>query len=82
MKKQALFAVGAGAVLVGAGAVLTGCGDSSTSNGKIQIEMVQYKPEAVKAFEQMEEKFNATHDDIELTIESPNEAMTILTARS
>lgn len=81
MKKQALFAVGAGAVLVGAGAVLTGCGDSSTSNGKIQIEMVQYKPEAVKAFEQMEEKFNATHDDIELTIESPNEAMTILKTR-
>lgn len=37
--------------------------------------MVQYKPEAVKAFEKMEEKFNETHDDIELTIESPNEAM-------
>ena len=43
--------------------------------------MVQYKPEAVKAFEKMEEKFNETHDDIELTIESPNEAMTILKTR-
>src|SRR5699024_11135710 len=60
---------------------LTGCGDSSSDSGKVQIEMVQYKPEAVKAFEQMEEKFNATHDDIELTIESPNEAMTILKTR-
>ena len=29
----------------------------------------------------MEEKLNETHDDIELTIESPNEAMTILKTR-
>ena len=81
MKKQALVAVGLGAVVLGAGVALTGCGDSSSDSGKVQIEMVQYKPEAVKAFEQMEEKFNATHDDIELTIESPNEAMTILKTR-
>ena len=68
-------------MVLGAGVALTGCGDSSSDSGKVQIEMVQYKPEAVKAFEQMEEKFNATHDDIELTIESPNEAMTILKTR-
>jgi raffinose/stachyose/melibiose transport system substrate-binding protein len=43
--------------------------------------MVQYKPEAVAAFEEMEERFNATHDDIHLTIESPNEAMTVLKTR-
>ena len=43
--------------------------------------MIQYKPESVKAFEAMEERFNATHDDIELKIESPNEAMTILKTR-
>lgn len=61
--------------------VLGGCGDSAADNGKTKIEMVQYKPEAVKAFEKMEEKFNASHDDIELTIESPNEAMTILKTR-
>ncbi len=29
----------------------------------------------------MEEKFNASHDDIELVIESPNEAMTVLKTR-
>ena len=29
----------------------------------------------------MEERFNATHDDIHLTIESPNEAMTVLKTR-
>lgn len=81
MKRKAWIAVGFGAVITAAGISLTGCGSSSADNGKIQIEMVQYKPEAVKAFEQMEEKFNATHDDIELTIESPNDAMTILKTR-
>jgi raffinose/stachyose/melibiose transport system substrate-binding protein len=45
------------------------------------IELVQYKPEAVNAFEQLEEKFNAEHDDIELKIDSPNDAMTILKTR-
>ena len=81
MKKRKLSVIGIFAGLLSAGMILTGCGDSSSDNGKIKIEMVQYKPEAVKAFEKMEEKFNASHDDIELTIESPNEAMTILKTR-
>ena len=81
MKKRKLSVIGIFAGLLSAGMILTGCGDSSSDNGKIKIEMVQYKPEAVKAFEKMEEKFNASHDDIELTIESPNEAMTILKPR-
>lgn len=81
MKKRKLSVIGIFAGLLSAGMILTGCGDSSSDNGKIRIEMVQYKPEAVKAFEKMEEKFNASHDDIELTIESPNEAMTILKTR-
>lgn len=81
MKKRKLSVIGIFAGLLSAGMILTGCGDFSSDNGKIKIEMVQYKPEAVKAFEKMEEKFNASHDDIELTIESPNEAMTILKTR-
>ena len=52
-----------------------------SKSGKTVITMIQYKPESVKAFEAMEERFNATHDDIELKIESPNEAMTILKTR-
>lgn len=59
---------------------LTGCGQSA-ADGKIEVELVSYKPEAVAAFEQIEERFNATHDDIHLTIDSPNEAMTILKTR-
>jgi raffinose/stachyose/melibiose transport system substrate-binding protein len=58
----------------------TGC-ESSSSSGKIEIELVQYKPEAVDAFEKIEENFNKTHDNIHLTIQSPNEAMTILKTR-
>lgn len=60
--------------------LLSGCGDSG-HEGKIEIELVQYKPEAVDLFEQVAEKFNSTHDDIYLKIESPNDAMTILKTR-
>lgn len=61
-------------------ALLSGC-STETASGKTVIEIVQYKPEAVKAFEALEEKFNATHNDIELVIDSPNDAMTILKTR-
>lgn len=59
---------------------LTGCANSSSSD-KVEVELVSYKPEAVEAFEEIAERFNATHDDIHLTIDSPNEAMTILKTR-
>lgn len=61
--------------------LLSGCGSSKDNSGKIEINLVQYKPEAVEVFEQLEAEFNATHDDIHLTIESPNDAMTILKTR-
>ena len=61
--------------------LLTGCSSTSDSDGKTEIRMLQYKPEAVAAFEEIEKRFNATHDDIVLKIESPNEAMTILKTR-
>lgn len=64
-----------------AGALLTGCGAGTDSSGKIEIELVQYKPEAVAVFEKLEEEFNKTHDNIHLTIESPNDATTILKTR-
>ena len=57
-----------------------GCGNAS-DDGKIQIEIVQYKPEAANYFSTVEEEFNATHDDIHLKISSPNDAMTILRTR-
>lgn len=61
--------------------LLQGCDFSKTSDGKIEVELLQYKPEAVAAFEAIEERFNATHDDIHLTIQSPNEAVTVLKTR-
>ncbi|MEI3259552.1 MAG: extracellular solute-binding protein [Faecalimonas umbilicata] len=57
-----------------------GCGEEASSD-RAEVEMVCYKPEAVKAFEKIEARFNETHDDIHLTISSPNEAMTILKTR-
>lgn len=61
--------------------LLGGCGNGRNAEGKVVIELVQYKPEAVDAFEELEAKFNAEHDDIELVIDSPNDAMTILKTR-
>lgn len=57
-----------------------GCGASSDDQ-KIEIEIVQYKPEAANYFKVVEEEFNASHDDIHLTISSPNDATTILKTR-
>jgi raffinose/stachyose/melibiose transport system substrate-binding protein len=59
---------------------IQGCA-STNSDDKIQIEIVSYKPEATKVMAAIQDKFNAEHDDIELTINSPNEAMTILKTR-
>lgn len=59
---------------------LSGCAQNSASD-KVEVELVSYKPEAVETFEEIAERFNATHDDIHLTIDSPNEAMTILKTR-
>jgi raffinose/stachyose/melibiose transport system substrate-binding protein len=58
---------------------LTGCGSSNSD--VIEIEIVQYKPEAASYFSMVEEQFNATHDNIHLTINSPNDAMTVLKTR-
>lgn len=65
-KKCALFAATAMAISLLAG----GCGMSKDDDGKVRIELVQYKPEAVDVFEELEDRFNATHDDIELVIDS------------
>lgn len=61
--------------------LFSGCNFNERSDGKTEVRMLQYKPEAVDAFEEMEERFNAEHDDIVLKIESPNEAMTVLKTR-
>lgn len=60
--------------------LLQGC-TANSGDGKTQVTMLQYKPEAVKAFEEIEKRFNETHDNITLKIESPNEAMTVLKTR-
>lgn len=68
------------ALLCAAAGMFTGCGKKEDS-GKVRIEVVQSKPEAVKIFEKMAQKFNETHDDIELKISSPNDSITILKTR-
>ncbi len=81
MKKRVIATVLVAAMLVGTIISAAGCSSSDEADGKTHITMLQYKPEAVKAFEKMEEEFNATHDDVVLKIESPNDAMTVLKTR-
>jgi len=79
MSKQKAFAL----LLCAAALVsllLPGC-SGTADNGKTTVRMLQYKPEAVAAFEEIQRRFNETHSDIELVIESPNEAMTVLKTR-
>ncbi len=59
---------------------LQGCG-SKKDNSVTEIEIVQYKPEASNYFKMVEKAFNETHDDIHLTINSPNDAAAILRTR-
>lgn len=75
-KSIALFSC----VLMFAG-LMTGCGSTENTDGVTTITVVQYKPEASSYFDGLEEKFNASHSDIKLKIESPNDAMTILKTR-
>ena len=78
MKGKWLKCFGMVLCCVAAALSLQGCGASSD---KIEIEIVQYKQEAANYFKTVEDEFNATHDDIHLTISSPNDAMTILKTR-
>ena len=77
-KKKVISAVLAVSML--SAAILPGCGSEGDS-GVTEIEILQYKPEAATYFDQVEEEFNATHDDIHLTISSPNDASTIMRTR-
>lgn len=79
MLRRKVKYLGAAVCSVAAMAVAGGCGNSA--DGKTEIEIVQYKPEAANYFTAVEEEFNATHDDIHLKISSPNDAMTILKTR-
>ena len=73
-KKMAILGI-----LLGTTAFI-GCGQE-ISNNVIEVEMLSYKPESVAAFEEIQRKFNESHDNIHLTIKSPNEYMTILKTR-
>ena len=64
-----------------AAAFMGGCSASGGSDGRIHITLLQHKPEAVKAFEEIERLFNLTHTDIVLDIQSPSEAITVLKTR-
>lgn len=81
VKKKLVYGLAA-LLLTGCGLTgLMGCGNKATAEGRTEIEIVSYKKEAVDTFNKIAARFSETHDDIHLTIDSPNEAMTILKTR-
>ena len=81
MNNRKCIALGTAIITALSSLLLTGCGSNDKYEGKTVITMVQYKPEAVEAFDEMAEKFNESQDEIHLEIESPNDAMTVLKTR-
>lgn len=81
MKKACIMKCLALALAAASLPAVSGCTTENRADGVTEIELVQYKPEAVEAFKKIEQRFNETHSDIHLKIESPNEAMTILKTR-
>lgn len=81
MNNRKCIALGTAIITALSSLLLTGCGSHDKYEGKTVITMVQYKPEAVEAFDEMAEKFNESQDEIHLEIESPNDAMTVLKTR-
>ncbi len=79
MRKKGLKSLALTICLTALAPSVWGCGNDS--DGRIEVEIVQYKPEAANYFKTVEEAFNASHDDIHLTISSPNDAMAILKTR-
>ncbi len=80
MRRKRIMGIGLTLSCIAAGFSMEGCGGAG-DNEKVEIEIVQYKPEASNYFEMVEEEFNESHDKIHLTIHSPNDAMAILRTR-
>ena len=80
MKGKGIKCLGLALCCAAVSLAVCGCG-SSGEDGKVEIEIVQYKPEAANYIKTVEDEFNATHDNIRLKISSPNDAMTILKTR-
>lgn len=79
IRGKRIIAVAMTAVMAAGLTAAAGCSPSNPeAEGKTVIRMLQYKPEAADIFAELADKFNETHDDIYLQVDSPNDAMTIL----
>ncbi len=77
MKKILIFLLGP-TLIAG---MLFGCSLDDGGAVKTTIEMVSYKIEAVAIFEEFEREFNRENPDLNLVIETPREAVTVIKTR-
>ena len=67
-KKIAAVSVTLAGIMAAAG-VMSGCSLSGGDNGKIRIEMIQYKQEDVDVLEELEKRFKERHEEIGMGID-------------
>lgn len=63
------------------GTMLSGCGNSNNTSGKVTLQILNYKREAVDILEELARDFEAQNTDIKIQLDSPSDALTILKTR-
>ncbi|MCH3972293.1 MAG: extracellular solute-binding protein [Oscillospiraceae bacterium] len=76
--KHLLALLLAASMILGMGVITAGC---TADSGKVTIELLEYKREAVSIFQKMAADFNKENPDINLVVSSPNDAVTVLKTR-
>lgn len=81
MKKRMGAVIATAMSIVMAGTMMTGCKVTEEKSGKVTLQILNYKREAVDVFEGLAAKFEKENPDIRIQLDSPNDALTILKTR-
>ncbi|MFD1849348.1 ABC transporter substrate-binding protein [Oceanobacillus bengalensis] len=72
-------------VTIGSSLLLTACGgggdEGESADGKVQLELFSNKSESIDTYNGLIEKFEAENPDIDINLEAPPEAETVLKTR-
>lgn len=72
---------GLGLSIISGAALLAACGSNTGADGQIELELFSNKAENVSILEELIADFEAEHENISITLESPPEAETVLRTR-
>ncbi|SHF95044.1 ABC transporter substrate-binding protein [Ornithinibacillus halophilus] len=77
------FTKGLAAITLGSALLLAGCGgdDSGSKDGKVTLELFSNKSESIDTYKGLIEEFESQNPDINIKLEAPPEAETVLKTR-